>query len=627
MPHRALLALLLLALPAVAADVVRDEEVEPHLKDLQQRWDQVAKGAVKAAELVQYYEQRAQSPKGTKRDRAISAFLYGLVRQMIPPVRDVAEARRQYERAIELEPGFLMAHHHLAALTYEAGNRGETDRILRHILGLDPAYFPAIIMQADLARQDGDYERAKKLFGRAAELNPSFMPLVGLISMNVALHHKTVDEKEKAQYAGEALQVANALLTLEPSNPRAWLAKAQLLYDLGRIKEAIGFLEEAYASSGLSPADRAKFLRLLLEVYQFHGDVANAKRTLKRVLEHDLSAEEKARYGARLSDLETLGRSAFISWGVKDLQEVLANDGLSVEQRLVALRRLLDFLTSEASANPALKPLYFDVFRSILRTLVDAPPDLVTVTLRWCRTALQGDANLVRVLVHYVHPGGVTEDVREEALRAIGACGGIAALPAVYYSLQDASGRVVREADNQLSVICEHRSALGGGTHPFSDDEMRQARRQWATFFHSADGAQRLIKSFADLTTRVRVDPERTTTSPMIDHAANVLLDNDVPWEGWAAAYTFLVQYWGKDFRPVERRGKPVEEHERVHVVNEFSQEYRATRASAAAAAGSVQKPPEKPPEQKPPEKPPEKKPPEKPPEKKPPEKQPEKGK
>jgi hypothetical protein len=62
----------------------------------------------------------------------------------------------------------------------------------------------------------------------------------------------------------------------------------------------------------------------------------------------------------------------------------------------------------------------------------------------------------------------------------------------------------------------------------------------------------------------------------MVDHTVRlVLLDNDMPWPVWRAAYEFLVRYWGKDFRPVKRRGEAVEEFEREHVVAEIEEFWR----------------------------------------------------
>jgi hypothetical protein len=73
----------------------------------------------------------------------------------------------------------------------------------------------------------------------------------------------------------------------------------------------------------------------------------------------------------------------------------------------------------------------------------------------------------------------------------------------------------------------------------------------------------------------VKKDPGATAagvrSAPLVQHAVElVLLDNDMPWPAWSAAYAFLVDYWGKDVRPPERRAKAVEKFERAHVVAEL---------------------------------------------------------
>jgi tetratricopeptide (TPR) repeat protein len=586
MSHRALLLGLLLGLPALAQgkpEVIPDEALEPHMKELDERLEQVRKGAMKPAQFVEYYQQRALA-KGSPRERAVHAFLHGYVLQIV--VRNGKEARREFERACEIAPGFLAAHAFVALLAEEAGDRAEAEKILRHMLEIDPTYVRAVIQQAQMAARQGDLERAKVLFQKSVDIKLDLQALAGLMGVNVGLFRKSFDEKEKEQLAKEAIAAASALISLEPGNPRSWVTKATVLLDLGRIREATDFLEDAYANAGLKPAGRAELLQLLRKVYQSQGNVEGVQQTLERMKSAEgLPPEERERIGSRLKDLEGMGRNAFVKWQIEAMLKAIRNEGLSVQQRQEAQQMLEEFLSSEAMLIDELKPLCHEVFRQFMRLLIDAPPELIVRCLRWMRNNL-ADPRLVRVLVHYIHPGGKTEAVREEAVRTMAACGGIASVPAIYFCLQDSSGLVVREADSQLTVLCERRSPVGGGTDPFTDDQIRAARRGWAAYFHSAEGGERLAKAFEDLATRVRLDPGSTrelSAAPLIDHAANVLRDNDVPWQGWAAAFDFLEKYWGKEnLRPVERRGKPVEEFEREHIVRRLEEEYATPEAPPA---------------------------------------------
>ncbi len=283
----------------------------------------------------------------------------------------------------------------------------------------------------------------------------------------------------------------------------------------------------------------------------------------------------------RLKDLNEMGQNAFIKAKIEDMIQVLRNPGLSVEDRLSVLRGLQEFINSEALDVPELRPLVLQAWRECFRILVDGPEELVVAQLRAMRNG-RSPARLMTVLVHFVYPTGKTEAVREEGVRTVAACAGMAAVPAIYFSLQDDSGRVVREADSQLSILCERRSPLGGGIEAFTPEQRKQALRAWTAYFRSAEGADRLATAFAQLAGSVlRVEPDRTS-APMIDHAAHVILDGDIPWAAWAAAYDFLVKYWGKDFRPVERRGKPVEASERALIVAAFERDFNPEATKSA---------------------------------------------
>jgi tetratricopeptide (TPR) repeat protein len=582
MTHRALLLGLLIALSArvaqAAPEIIDESLLEPRFKDFRARFEQVKKQTLPITEFVGYYQQQAQA-KGTPRDQAIAAFFYGFVLyHVVPQSKESKDAKREFRRAIDLEPGFVLAYAELASIAYDAGDRREAERLLQSALQVSPTFVRAVVQLAQMAQRAGEVERAKALYEQSVEIEPTLQAFGGLVIINTTLFQRSYDEKEKEKLARAALAASDAVVTLQPENPALRLAKAEVLLNLGRVKEAIDFLEGLYAGGTLKPEVQADLLKLLRGIHQSQGNVEGVKHAIDRLLKCEaLRPEERARIASRAKDLQELGRYAFIQWGIEDAISILHNPGLSVEQRLSVLRRLQEFIgpDSEAPDVPELQPLVLEAWRECFRILVDGPPELVIAQLRALRSG-RAPPRLMTVLVHFVYPNGKTEEVREEGVRTIAACAGTAAVPSIYFSLQDASGRVVREADSQLSVLCERRSPLGGGIEPFTPEQRQQALRAWTAYFRSADGAERLAKAFKDLSGSVlRVEPDRTS-APMIDHAAHVLLDGDIPWAGWAAAYDFLVQYWGKDFRPVERRGKPVEPSEREAIVKAFESEYAA---------------------------------------------------
>ncbi len=579
MTLRLLLLGLLFTLAAQAAEpeIIEDKDLEPQMQELRTRLEQARKNSLKIDELVLFYQQQSLA-KGTPRQRAVNAYMYGFVlMNVLPPERNESkgEAKRELQRAVELVPGFLPALADLALIAESSGDATAAEDLLRRSLRFRPRYLRAELQLGQMALKRGEFERAREIYERTLE-EPTVQAFSALIAVYLGLFKKTFDEKEKERFARQALAAAEAVTTLEPENQVLRLFRAEVLLNLGRIVEAIDYLETLHAAGDMKPELQLKLLMYLRQVYQAKGDVDGVKRTVERLLKcENLRTEERARISNRLKDLDTMGRSAFVKWEIEDGIARLHNEGLSVEERLAILRGLWGFILSDAIDVVELRPLVKLAWDECFRVLVDGPPELVVIQLRALRNGMPPSPRLMAVLVHFVHPEGRTPEIREEGVRTVAALTGQLAIPAIYYTLQDDSGIVVREADSQLSALCERRSPFGGGIEPYTPEQVRQVRLFWAKYFHSEDGAGRLAKCFAQLGDAiVKVKPDRTS-APMIDHAANVLLDDDVPWAAWAASYDFLVRYWGKEFRPVERRGKPVEPSEREAVVKAFGEEFK----------------------------------------------------
>ncbi|MHC4136668.1 MAG: tetratricopeptide repeat protein [Planctomycetota bacterium] len=579
MRYGVLLALLLGSLaPAVRGDpdsgkqVIRDAELEPQLKELQSLFLQVRRGDLKMEKLLERCEQRAAAP-GPRRERAIRAYMYGLVLEQLP--RRGNEARRMFEQAIKLWEPFPAAMVAVAVLADRNKDTKTTRSWLRRALRHNSEYVPAIVKQARLAQREGDLEEAERLFKKSIDLEATSEAWIGLASVHVQYFHRSYDEKERKRHANAAVGAANAWLYTDPEDPRPRLMKANVYEDLGQPRKAVETLEEAYSRSGFKEEFRLEFLRKLHRLYFLTADIKGLQRTLARLVAHKLvTPEERDGYERKIRDLGEMRELAVMKWQIEIYLEVLENDGISIEQRRVALRRLLEFWADDVIlTDKHLQRLAGKVMRRAIKELVKAPPELVVEMMQFFRNMIR-DAKLTRILVHFMYPHGKTPEVRAETVRTLAACARIAALPGLLFSLRDESGMVVREVDNLLSELCERRSAVRPGIEPLDRDQRRHARQYWRDYTHTDEGGGHLIRAFGELGKIVRPEPEHTRqlrSAPMVDHTVRlVLLDNDMSWPVWQAAYEFLVRYWGKDFRPVERRGKPVEEFEREHIVAEL---------------------------------------------------------
>jgi tetratricopeptide (TPR) repeat protein len=589
MRYGVLLALLLGSLaPAVRGEpdagkkVIRNAELEPHIEELHKLSMQIRRGDLKMDKLLERYEQMAAAP-GPRRERAIRTYMYALVLERLP--RREKEARREFERAIKIWEPFPAAMVEVAVLASRKKDLKTANSWLRRALRHDPKYVPAIVKQAFLARAQNDLEEAERLFKKSLDIEPSIEGWVGLATVHVLYFRRTYDEEERKYHANAAVAAANAWLYSDPEDPRPRLMKARVYKDLGQPRNALDTLEEAYARSGFEEAVRLEFLRELYHLYLMTQDIKGLERTLGRLVKHKLvTPEEREGFERKIKDLDGMGPFAVTKWQIEIYLDVLENDGISIDDRRVALRRLLEFWASDVIlTDKHLKSLAGKVMRRAIKELVKAPPELVIEMMVFFRNMIQ-DPKLVRILVHFIYPHGKTSEVRAETVRTLAACAKGAAVPALLFCLRDESGLVVREIDNLLSAMCERRSAVWPGIEPLTRDEVLQARRYWRAYTHTDEGAYHLIRAFEQLGTIVEAEPEHTRqlrSAPMVDHTVRlVLLDNDMPWPVWLAAYEFLIRYWGKDFRPVKRRGKPVEEFEREHVVAEIEDFWRKDSAA-----------------------------------------------
>lgn len=573
-----LLALLLGLAPAARGDpdagqrVIRDSELEPHIEELHRLTLQVRKGDLKMEALIRRYEQLAAAP-GPKREQAIRVYMHGVVLERLP--RREKEARRAFERAIKIWEWFPAAMVEVAHLASRNKDVRTSRSWLRRALRVNAAYVPAIIKQAFLAQQEGDLAEAERLFKRSIDIEATIEGWVGLATNHVLYHRRTFDEKERKRHAAAAVAAANAWLYTDPEDPRPRLVKARVYEDLGQPRKAIETLEEAYGKSGFEERFRLEFLRKLHRLYFLTADVKGVEHTLERLVGHKLvTPEERDGYQRKMRDLKEMGEFAVLKWRIEIHLEILENDGIPIEQRRMALRRLLEFWADDVIlTDKHLQRLAGKVMKRAIKELVKAPPELVVEMMVFFRNMIR-DPKLIRILVHFVYPHGKTPEVRTETVRTLAACARVAALPALLFCLRDESGMVVREVDNVLSELCERRAAARGGIEPLDRHQRRYARRYWRDYTHTEEGGAHLVRAFSELGKIVKPEPEHTRqlrSAPMVDHAVRlVLLDNDMDWPVWQAAYEFLVRYWGKDFRPVERRDKPVEEFEREHVVKEL---------------------------------------------------------
>jgi tetratricopeptide (TPR) repeat protein len=584
MRHLALLLLLALLAPSLAAEetVVTDDELEALEPEFHERMAAIGRGELKAEVAARYHQQQVESAPG-RRKKAIARFFFGRFLQLSDRKQ---EAEQQLALAVEDWPDFPACHVFLAALVASGGDLARAEESAKRALAIDPEYVRALVVLGNIALLRRDFAHAKELFDRGLDIDATRECCQGLVQACVELRELTYLPKEKEALANRATAVANGLVQKFPKAPDAHLFRAHVLDRLGQTAAAAEALEKSYE---VVPDDRGTkllFLRVLRELYEKLRRRDKVEETLERMLARkDLDGPLRERCEEDLRLLREKGEAAFGAMRVKELIRMLENEGLSASERREYLRWLLDLLTREEfAADPLFEDVRKEVGRRVLYILKKAPPpELMLEMLRFFRQSLR-DPALLRILVFYVYPEGDartrTPEVRAETVRTIASICGQAALPTLLHCLQDDSPEVAREVDKALSDLFGVRSRAGGdGISPLTPEQLRRSRVGWRAHSHSPEGAALLSDSVEEVRKILQIVPERSDqrSRPLADHVGyTILLDNDMPFGAWAAAYAFLVDYLGRDsFRPPERRGRPVTTEERPGIVAKLSEYWR----------------------------------------------------
>lgn len=184
---------------------------------------------------------------------------------------DIAEARKNFEKALALNPSYFPAAAGLAGLDLAAGKPDDARQRFESVLAADPKNMSALVALAELrAKAGGTPEEVAGLLAKAIAANPAeSAPRLLLID----LHLRTRDAKKALAAAQEA---ASAL----PERP-------EILDALGRSQQAAGDNNQALLTykqlAGLQPKSPQPYLRMA-EIQLAGKDKDAAARSLGKAL-------------------------------------------------------------------------------------------------------------------------------------------------------------------------------------------------------------------------------------------------------------------------------------------------------------------------------------------------------
>ncbi|MGH7161935.1 MAG: tetratricopeptide repeat protein, partial [Planctomycetota bacterium] len=573
----AILPLLLLGGAATAAPdaaaPVTTAELQPRKEDLFRKLaiDVERKKDLKPEDFLRIYAQAA-AREAPPREAAICAYLHGVALDLLQRDR---EAQTEYERALQLFPSFPDALLGLAHLAEQARAPAQARKLVENALAVAPKEINVLVKLGELSEIEGKLGEARDWYKRANAVEPHGRACVGLARVNLKLRESELDPKARRRCEEEALHAAEAWLALEPGNGKAHLHLAQRKLELGLVDEAIAALESAYAER-IQEGDRFACLELLVNVHMSRGEPEKVKACLQRLSRHKaVTGDYRTRIEKMIRDLDEKGTLAFGVWRIEELLAILTNEGKSAEERCEALRAIVRAYEAGFGAEePALLELAARVHGTIVSALVGAPPALVKEILMLFRVELR-HPRLASLVVHFLYPNegkDRTTSVRVEATRTLAAVANVGAIPALLHSLKDDAPDVLREVDKSLSLLTGERSPVGESIAPLTDDEKRVVRRSWLGYAHGEAGTEKLVEALKALRECVPMRSSTTReirTLPVANHVIDLVLDNDLRLPAWLEAYRFLADYLDREFRPLAKRGTPVDPSERDAIVAE----------------------------------------------------------
>jgi TolB-like protein/Flp pilus assembly protein TadD len=304
------------------------ERYDRELEDVFAIQDEIAEAIVKALRVVlSPEEKRAIERAPTENVRAYEYYLRG--RQYFHQFRrtGVQSARRMFERAIEVDPRFALAHAGLAdscAFLYmywdgSQANLDGADTASRKALALDPELAEAHASRGFALSLRREYEAARPEFETAIRLNPKLYEAHYLYARACVQEGKMEDAVRHYEEAGRVrpedfqavllvsgplhglgrhdeaieaikrgLQIAERHLELNPDDARALTLGAAALMELGQRERAMDWAGRAYA---IDPTDPG-VLYNVASVYALGGLRDEAVKCLQQAVDNGFGHRE-----------------------------------------------------------------------------------------------------------------------------------------------------------------------------------------------------------------------------------------------------------------------------------------------------------------------------------------------
>lgn len=182
-------------------------------------------------------------------------------------LKRVAEARAEYERAIDLDPKMFEAYLNLGTLLLDSDAKA-AGPLLRKAVDLQPAQsHPRYLLAVAMDRSGNDAAAAEE-FQKLLGLEPNDLASLKYLGWFYLRHHKPADAEVKFRHA----------LQIEPNDLRTILGLAQSLAS-GQKPEAAEFFQQYIAANPGDNDARTQLIHFLIDQKQYEAALAEIDKS------------------------------------------------------------------------------------------------------------------------------------------------------------------------------------------------------------------------------------------------------------------------------------------------------------------------------------------------------------
>ena len=174
---------------------------------------------------------------------------------------ELAEAKRWYQRALEVDPTYQPARYNLATAVEAEGDLAGAKQLYSSVIRAEPDNVPALYNLAALLQADGDFSEAML----------TYLDVIALEPTHARAHNNLGNALVEARRPSDALPYYLKALTLDPNQADAHNNLANLYSSLGQPDSALAHFRQAVQIDPLHSLAHFNYGRALVE----RGEVAD----------------------------------------------------------------------------------------------------------------------------------------------------------------------------------------------------------------------------------------------------------------------------------------------------------------------------------------------------------------